>query len=1296
MFPDISYQKPLFNPLIYLVYSLGRVTKWLCGGLQIRIRGFKSLPALLLLIGLIFIIIVHSGCSANLIINEVMYDPEQNDNYNEWIELYNPSNQSINITGWSISDNKAEDFLEPDFIHGNGTSAIPPHYYATIADFGTKIYENFSIPKNSIRLFVDDSSIGNGLSNSKDKIILKNETGFEIDSIEWGYNYKDVKGTPANLVDTGHSLARYPNKDTDNTSNDFFEGVNPTPGYRNIFSRDSILNISLYPSYVPKIFRDIEYSLPIAVKIDMSNYKPNDEYQLKSCVIGNLSSKSPATQTWNGKSWTYSDRYTLTIKTDNNGNWSGWVYLRLNGNYVEYQKNIKGGKTAFIHIKIKDNESDTDDISKMVYLLDMDNSSSNGITGGYTVGRLNKNNTFLQKRIIIIENKSRVISGVYISENNGINEDFITKPGYYKIAGPVGSNYSLKILSNNTFPSEYEYYVKNINIEHGKHDVEIETLNECYLVRKHETLDIPLTVKNTGDFRDTYIVNIDHISEGWYGNLKQNRVKLDKGEKNDINLHIKPCRHNGCKTGSITISAISEKDIGEIDEITIDFEVVAPDLTFTNVKSYNERGELTNIVCQGEQIRIKAFLKNIGNENATNVNVRFYYDDENEEHIIGSKYYDSVSKYQKYPSVIWDTTHVTSGNHKVFIIVDMENQIDELDELNNERVVKIKVSDTRPNNKSKKIKITKVYYHTHSNVNNEFIEIYNPTDSFLNISGWYLTNTPLKTRSDQTKIIFPNNTTIKPHSYLHITQNASDYRWDTGEEPDFEYLTDSEENIPQMYNFKRFILGNNGESIALKNSYNHTVDIIVYGQAEYSGKGWNGSSIPNIGEGVVLVRNQEKELHVDTNTSKDWFNPRRYGIGQSDFSYKIINFTGEIKTFVSPDCSYEAIIEEIKNATESIYLNIYEFTNPFLCDEIVRALRRNISVYIFLEGSPIGGITDEEKFILNRIASNGGNIRFIVNDRGNRVHSRYIFNHAKYLIIDNKTVIVESCNWGKTGVPINSSYGNREWGIIIRNIDVAGYFLNVFLDDWNPNRCDSYSYSDMNLSLFTDFFMDRSVYKGVYKSGFKSLKIKGNFSIIPVFSPDSSFEAICEMIESAEKSICIQQLYIYKNWTDGISPFAELLINKSFQGVDIRIILNYNPYYHDTNDRCNITKKFFEKHNIKVKFVYTNWSYFTNVHNKGVIVDNKSVLISSINWNENSVKCNREAGVIVKDEDVAEYFAEVFFYDWNLTAYGTLIESNNKSKTDVNFDYENTIYIIVLFTLTFGLIAQDWRKRKWY
>ncbi|MDY7081582.1 MAG: phospholipase D-like domain-containing protein, partial [Halobacteria archaeon] len=52
------------------------------------------------------------------------------------------------------------------------------------------------------------------------------------------------------------------------------------------------------------------------------------------------------------------------------------------------------------------------------------------------------------------------------------------------------------------------------------------------------------------------------------------------------------------------------------------------------------------------------------------------------------------------------------------------------------------------------------------------------------------------------------------------------------------------------------------------------------------------------------------------------------------------------------------------------------------------------------------------------------------------------------------------------------------------------------------------------------------------------------------------------------------------------------------------------------------------------------------VHNKGVIVDGEKVLVSSINWNHNSVTNNREAGLIIESENAGEYFAQVFESDW--------------------------------------------------
>ena len=249
-------------------------------------RIVKSLPALFLFLIFFLLIIISGKSSSKIIINEIMYNPVFNDNYYEWIELFNPTNYSINISGWSITDNSAEDFLEGDFNNGNGSTVIPSKGYAIIADHETKIYDNFSIPNQTIKLFVDDSSIGNGLGNSGDKIILKNETGTIIDAVEWIEDFSDVPGFPTNEVLEGNSLSRYINIDTSNSSLDFYESKSPTPGRINKILQEPSLNIELNPKYIPKIYNNSEYSLTFGIKLNLTKSYPflKTKYHLKGSI----------------------------------------------------------------------------------------------------------------------------------------------------------------------------------------------------------------------------------------------------------------------------------------------------------------------------------------------------------------------------------------------------------------------------------------------------------------------------------------------------------------------------------------------------------------------------------------------------------------------------------------------------------------------------------------------------------------------------------------------------------------------------------------------------------------------------------------------------------------------------------------------------------------------------------------------------------------------------------------------------------------------------------------------------
>ncbi len=147
---------------------------------------------------LIFINLV----SADVIINEVMYDPLDG---NEWVEIYN-NGYAVNLSGWNISDNNAVDQIS--CCNNNCSLVINPNEYLIIADKDSTLNLNRM-------LCVDDNSIGNGLSNSGDKLNLSYEN----------YSfYMEYDGSKGN---NGYTLEYY--------NNNWYESLNlgGTPGREN-------------------------------------------------------------------------------------------------------------------------------------------------------------------------------------------------------------------------------------------------------------------------------------------------------------------------------------------------------------------------------------------------------------------------------------------------------------------------------------------------------------------------------------------------------------------------------------------------------------------------------------------------------------------------------------------------------------------------------------------------------------------------------------------------------------------------------------------------------------------------------------------------------------------------------------------------------------------------------------------------------------------------------------------------------------------------------------------------------
>jgi hypothetical protein len=84
------------------------------------------------------------------------------------------------------------------------------------------------------------------------------------------------------------------------------------------------------------------------------------------------------------------------------------------------------------------------------------------------------------------------------------------------------------------------------------------------------------------------------------------------------------------------------------------------------------------------------------------------------------------------------------------------------------------------------------------------------------------------------------------------------------------------------------------------------------------------------------------------------------------------------------------------------------------------------------------------------------------------------------------------------------------------------------------------------------------------------------------------------------------------------------------------------------NDNADVALAFAEEN---IPIVWMDTRFFAAIHNKAFIADGRIVLICSINWSEESISENREAGVVIEHDGVGAWYQAVFDYDWGIADY---------------------------------------------
>ncbi|KLK88630.1 phospholipase [Methanoculleus sediminis] len=347
-----------------------------------------------------------------------------------------------------------------------------------------------------------------------------------------------------------------------------------------------------------------------------------------------------------------------------------------------------------------------------------------------------------------------------------------------------------------------------------------------------------------------------------------------------------------------------------------------------------------------------------------------------------------------------------------------------------------------------------------------------------------------------------------------------------------------------------------------------------------------------------------------------------------------------VTAFAAPDCSYEVFSAAVAGAQREILVNVYEFTDEKMANDLTRARERGVAVTVLLEGGPVGGVSPEGRAVAGTLNRSG--IPVLSMTTTDAAHAKYRYDHAKYLIIDRSTVLLGSENFKPGGYPEPGLQGNRGWGVLLEDPELAAYFREVFLFDAAGG--DIVPLEGTAAELYTPWAPD-------YTVEFAPCRAEGA-RVTPVISPDTSV-LILELIEGAEESIAIEQAYITNETACDFNPYLAAAIDASRRGVAVRVLLD-SAWFNtegdaDNDEMVGIINRIAAAEGLplEARLADLEANSLDKIHNKGVVVDGRAVLVSSINWNANSPAFNREAGVIVEHPKIAAYYAAVFEDDWD-------------------------------------------------
>lgn len=416
------------------------------------------------------------------------------------------------------------------------------------------------------------------------------------------------------------------------------------------------------------------------------------------------------------------------------------------------------------------------------------------------------------------------------------------------------------------------------------------------------------------------------------------------------------------------------------------------------------------------------------------------------------------------------------------------------------------------------------------------------------------------------------------------------------------------------------------------------------------------------------------ETLLEGNAVLDFLPPKTGSYKEPDKpNLPLLRESMEMTICVSPEAGWSELETFLGETESTLTVAMYQFTAPHIFDAIKDAVtpakrKFELILHPVPEKPPKTGVKkddlNEQDEVIDpldakmkqRFEQTWATLKSKKNPQGLWA-SAY---HIKVAVRDSSAVWLSSGNWQSSNQPnvhpfvddpdplpagFQRKY-NRDYHAIIKNDKLASICEFYIKRDFELSADQDVSFALPDMSPAPDLFVpiDEPVdFAAKAPKMFKPLELNRVVSVQPLLTPDNYAENALKLIKSAKKSVWFQNQYINFRGTDDDFAEFKLLVGALKQKID------------DNNIEVRIICRDMMKQEsldvlIALDFPKEVFRFQPACHNKTIIVDGKVVMFGSHNWSNEGVKTNRDASLIFDDQEIAEYLAKVYDYDWTTLA----------------------------------------------